>query len=95
MRRSQASASSHPPPSAKPDTAAITHRGMAADRVERPEEGAAPTTRASSGPPNSLMSAPAANSRSPPVTTTAPGGSSVSACGRGLELAAAARSTGR
>ena len=35
--------------------------------------------RASSGPPNSLMSAPAAKMRSPPVTTTAPGGSAVSA----------------
>ena len=31
--------------------------------------------RASSGPPNSEMSAPAAKIRSPPVTTTAPGGS--------------------
>ena len=30
MRRSHASASSHPPPRANPDTAAITHRGMAA-----------------------------------------------------------------
>src|SRR5947209_3910327 len=35
--------------------------------------------RASSGPPNSLMSAPAAKMRSPPVTTTAPGGSAASA----------------
>src|SRR5437764_4932697 len=37
-----------------------------------------PTVRASSGPPNSLMSAPAAKMRSPPQTTTAPGGSDVS-----------------
>ena len=35
-------------------------------------------TAASSGPPNSEMSAPAANNRSPPVTTTAPGGSALS-----------------
>ena len=56
-------------------------------RRRAPRTNAPPTTRASSGPPNSVMSAPAANSRSPPVTTTAPGGSSVSAGRRGLQLA--------
>src|SRR4051812_30050181 len=39
-------------------------------------------TRPSSGPPNSLMSAPAAKMRSPPVTTTAPGRSAASASAR-------------
>ena len=54
-----------------------------------------PTTAASSGPPNSPMSAPAANIRSEPVTTTAPGGSSVRSPRRRPAARAAARSTGR
>ena len=46
-----------------------------------------PMLRASSGPANSLMSAPAAKIRSPPVTTTAPGRLSFRALDRGPELA--------
>ena len=70
---------------------------VAADRGDRRREGCRPprtaiagtgrrSRSASAGPPNSLMSAPAANTLSPPVTTTAPGGSSVSALRRDLEL---------
>ena len=54
--------------------------------VERIEEQPA-DERASSGPPNSVMSAPAAKIRSPPVTTTAPGRSVVQRIDRAPELA--------
>src|SRR3954447_19916605 len=77
MRKSQASASSQPPPRATPLTAAIVARGISATAFNA-NRNRCPMRSASSGPPNSEMSAPAANTRSPPVTTTAPGGLSVS-----------------
>src|SRR5437899_800865 len=58
-------------------------RGMAAIASSASRKWA-PTERASSGPPNSEMSAPAAKMRSPPVTTTAPGGSRVSSAAASL-----------
>ena len=77
-RTSQARASSQPPPSAYPLTAATTMRGMAAS-ASRASTNRPPMRAASTGPPNSVISAPAAKMRSPPVTTTAPGGSARSA----------------
>ena len=70
MRRSQLIASSSPPPSAKPFTAAITGRGIAAtpSKAARNERS---MCFAAAWSPNSLMSAPAANAFSPPSTTTA------------------------
>ena len=69
-RRSHASASSSPPPSAKPVMAAMTGRGIAATASSASRKLRA-TVRASSGPPNSSMSAPAASAFSLPHTTTA------------------------
>src|SRR5215471_11992416 len=67
----------------------MTKRGNAASVFSAPWI-VVPMTRASSGPPNSLMSAPAAKMRSPPVTTTAPGRSaaSASAWARSLRISA-------
>ena len=70
-------ASSHPPPSAYPDTAAITGVRTAANRPQAPKWSPMSISR-----PDfcsiSLMSAPAANARSLPVTTIAPIASSAS-----------------
>ena len=53
MRKSQARASSQPPPSAKPEIAAIVARGMAATALSAPQEGWPPSSAwpaTSSGP---------------------------------------------
>ena len=73
-RKSHASASSRPPPSAKPFTAAIVARGTAPSAPS-----AAAKFRPTASAPmlsSSTMSAPAAKIRRPPHNTTAPGGSS-------------------
>ncbi len=73
-RKSQAIASSHPPPSAYPVTAAMVGTGMRATRSsDRCRAGPTRLTTSwwvRSG--NSFMSAPAANTFGPPYTTTAP-----------------------
>jgi hypothetical protein len=51
-------------------TAAITGRGIS-PILSYAARNRFPTSRASAGPPNSLMSAPAANALAPPNTTTA------------------------
>ena len=61
------------PPMARPDTAAITMRGIA-DIASSAPWIAAVIGPASSAPPNSEMSALAAKIFSPPVITTDPGG---------------------
>ena len=70
MRRSHASATSSPPPSAYPLIAAITGRGIAGS-ASMARRNAGPISCDATGSVNSLMSAPAANARSLPVTTTA------------------------
>ena len=69
-RRSHASASSNPPPSAKPSIAAITGRGIDPSASNAPRN-AAVTRGAAPGSVNSDTSAPAASAFSLPVTTTA------------------------
>jgi len=87
IRRSQASASSQPPPSATPATAAIVGHGIPATAFNAPRK-AAPIRATCSGgeiangsvPPrsaNSEMSAPAAKILGPPVSTTTLGVCSV------------------
>ena len=90
MRKSHASASSQPPPRAKPEMAAMVARGMSATALSA-RRNSCPICSASarvmtsvgaSADRNSEISAPAAKIRSPPVTTTAPGGSVAQALGR-------------
>ena len=76
-RKSQARASSNPPPRAYPLMAAMVARGRLA-RASRARWKLAPTVSAPA-PPSSAISAPAAKIRRPPQRTTAPGGSSWSA----------------
>ncbi len=65
---SQTSASSHPPPSAKPDTAAISGVLHAAIRFQNPDAGwTSASWKLRSRSP--LMSAPAANTFSDPAIT--------------------------
>ena len=93
-RRSHASASSNPPPSAKPSIAAITGRGNRR-RARRTRRGTRRVTRgAAPGSVNSDTSAPAASAFSLPVTTTAfTAASAASTLGDARRSRRAARST--
>ena len=91
--RSQASASSNPPPSAIPSTAAIVGTGSSCSRPISPTIPARCVRRSSSeNPARSLRSMPAQKARSPAAATTTPRTSGAASTAASAAWRAASRS---